>query len=155
MFLGDSVQRYQYLELAYYVVYGRCPSRAGKHFILAEVRDDNWTKFYQESSEQLNRSDDFYQSTEVCFCTRLALEPGLVHEQRLFQYSDLQARTSSNADWNCLQVLVEHGLVGLSKLLAVSSIPCVCLVVGCKAWLIGGAATVGEHLHTLAGAIAA
>lgn len=92
--LGDSVTRYQYLELAYYIVYGYCPSRETLpgQYILSEQGWESWDAFYKASSEQLTARTDKIVTSEHCFCSRAFLWPGRVHEARTFRYNDFEVR---------------------------------------------------------------
>ena len=94
VFVGDSLSRYQYLELAYYAVYGLCPDEHDPEYILSEASfNSDWTRFYHESSQLLTSNNSTFQTTETCFCSRSWLQPGSVNEQRVFQYSDVEVRT--------------------------------------------------------------
>jgi hypothetical protein len=99
--IGDSVSRYQYLELAFYVLFGKCPDKDSSNYILSErtystdLGTRDWAKFYAETSKQLNVKSTKFSSTETCFCARLSLSPGSVIEQRAFQYTDIQVRANT------------------------------------------------------------
>lgn len=80
--------RYQYLELAYYLSYGRCPDPDDEAFILNQDAFDNFSEFYKVSSQLLNVRRSSLRSREVCVCVRLSLEPGEIEEQRSYVYED-------------------------------------------------------------------
>lgn len=92
VFVGDSISRYQYLELASYIVTGRCPAQNRTDYILSERSWQQWPAFHRGSSDQLNTRSDTFRATETCFCTRERLLPGEVNEQRSFLYSDIEVR---------------------------------------------------------------
>eukprot|EP00892_Ulva_mutabilis_P008726 jgi/Ulvmu1/6225/UM028_0083.1 len=92
VFIGDVSVRYQYLELAYYLSHGRCPDPDDANYILDQDRFDDFNEFYRVSSQVLNIRRVDIRSREVCICTRLALEPGQVEEQRSYVYEDRKGR---------------------------------------------------------------
>ena len=91
--IGDSRVRFQYLELAYFIVHARCPDKASPSYIL---EPKEWPTFFKESTEQLNRRTEQYTAEETCLCRRLDLKPGQVSEQRVFSYSDFQVWSDSS-----------------------------------------------------------
>jgi hypothetical protein len=97
VFIGDSVSRYQYLALAYYVVTGKCADPNSAEYILSELSfSGSWETFYKRTSEMLTIENQKFRTTETCFCSRLALRPGKLVENRSFQYTDMQVRSSTN-----------------------------------------------------------
>jgi hypothetical protein len=95
VFIGDSITRYQYLELAYYIVYGSCPDRTGERgYIISEMEFSSWPDFYKKSSDTLTVQNELFLSTELCVCTRLELSPGMTHEIRTFTYIDVEVRVA-------------------------------------------------------------
>lgn len=103
VFIGDSVSRYQYLELAYYVVHGVCPSRdahPGK-YILSELGWPDWDTYFRETSEQVTRATSKSISVERCFCRRAELSPGRAQELRTFRYNDFQVSPRDHNETNC------------------------------------------------------
>jgi hypothetical protein len=91
-FIGDSVTRYQYLELAYYLARGVCPADEDEQSVTSEMQWGGWHAFYRGSSALLNHETDSGVSSETCFCTRAELAPGRVHELRSFRYDGAQVR---------------------------------------------------------------
>lgn len=87
--------RYQYLELAYYLTYGRCPDPEEEPFILNQANFDSFQNFYKVSSELLNVRRSSLRSREVCLCVRLSLEPGDIEEQRSYVYEDDKVSSQS------------------------------------------------------------
>jgi hypothetical protein len=97
VFVGDSVSRYQYLELAYYVTHGKCPDKLAPEYILSAYaagfpEATRWISFYNSSTSQLNFKGDVRWSKETCFCARMDLLPGQVVENRAFEYQDIEVR---------------------------------------------------------------
>lgn len=98
VFVGDSVSRYQYLELAYFAIYGVCPDqKAAPEYILSAYsagfhEETRWPSFYNSSTSQLNFKGDVRWSKETCFCARTDLAPGKVFENRAFEYQDSEVR---------------------------------------------------------------
>jgi hypothetical protein len=90
VFIGDSITRYQYLELAYYLTRGKCPDPQDEGYILSEAKHASWRQFYKASSSALNLDADNFNSRELCLCSRTDLAPGKVMEERTFTYTDVQ-----------------------------------------------------------------
>ena len=69
----------QYLELAYYIVYGVCPDDKSRRFLLMEKRFERYSTeatphfdvFHRMTSTQLNAQSQSWQSWEICFCNRV------------------------------------------------------------------------------------
>jgi hypothetical protein len=94
VFIGDSLSRYQYLALAYYLVTGKCADPSSGEYILSERSfDRNWPRFYKRTSEILTTQNQKFRTTETCFCSRIDLKPGKLVENRSFRYSDIQVRS--------------------------------------------------------------
>jgi hypothetical protein len=71
VFLEDSTARFQYLELAYYTVYGFCPDTLmPDRYVLDERGFKSWQRFYNASSDILNVCNNNVSSTEICVCSR-------------------------------------------------------------------------------------
>jgi hypothetical protein len=92
VFVGDSGSRYQYLELAHYLVYGTCPDAGTMPYMLNEVTYTNWNDFYYNTSAMLSVNSGVFRSTETCFCTRYEnrLSPEDSLENRIFTYVDIE-----------------------------------------------------------------
>jgi hypothetical protein len=89
MLIGDSVTRYQYLEFAYYVVYGKCPEQ-DKDYVISEEWYDGWDDFFTKTSTVLSVDSPPIRTQETCLCAREELIPGRVSETRVFTYVDKQ-----------------------------------------------------------------
>jgi hypothetical protein len=88
--------RYQYLELAYFLLHGVCPDST----MLDEHSYSSWKDFYNQTSAILDHSSYRVSSTEVCLCARAEgwpVVPGTVSEDRHFLYLD--------AEVSCLSLL--------------------------------------------------
>lgn len=72
VFMGDSLSRYFYLDLAAFLAHGKWPMHfvsqwpEGRSF-LSEKEYNSWSWFYQDSNRQLNRGS---HAMEVCDCAR-------------------------------------------------------------------------------------
>lgn len=72
VFMGDSLSRYFYLDLAAFLAHGKWPMHfvsqwsEGRSF-LSEKEYNSWSWFYQDSNRQLNRGS---HAMEVCDCFR-------------------------------------------------------------------------------------
>lgn len=72
VFMGDSLSRYFYLDLAAFFAHGKWPMHfvsqwpEGRSF-LSEKEYNSWSWFYQDSNRQLNRGT---HAMEVCDCAR-------------------------------------------------------------------------------------
>jgi hypothetical protein len=117
MFIGDSTTRYQYLELAYYTIYGQCPDPLSDSYILSEsvIREradqvgkseaQRWATFYRQTTAQLNANLGSRWSREACFCSRMGGHHPIA-ETRLFSMEDaevcpLPSRLSQHAPCFC------------------------------------------------------
>ena len=89
VFIGDSRVRFQYLQLAYFVVHARCPDKTSPDYILTYGKH-GFKTFFETSSRQLNSKTDSHSADETCICHRTELRPGKVEEHRVFTYSDIQ-----------------------------------------------------------------
>ena len=75
LFMGDSMMRYQYLNLAYFLETGRPFHPGAPHNEMAHEWNsagsvaDHWVSFFQGTSERLK--------TEICDCWRPGLENGV------------------------------------------------------------------------------
>lgn len=88
--------RYQYLELAFFLTYGRCPELDGSEYgyILSEALYNGWSEFFTNSSEVLNVDAAPRYTREHCLCARIQLLPKMVNERRHFIYEDVQVGCS-------------------------------------------------------------
>lgn len=92
----------QYLELAYYVVYGRCPDQRSPVYILGEDfglpkgQRRSWAQMYKDSETQLRVTNKRYTTSEECSCFRTGLKPGQVKERRTFKYRDIKVRAHAS-----------------------------------------------------------
>lgn len=87
---SDKCCRYQYLELAFYLSYGRCPAPGDEKYILNQENFDSYNEFYKVSSQALNVRKSTFRSRELCICARLSLSPREIEEQRTYVYEDLK-----------------------------------------------------------------
>ena len=112
--IGDSRIRFQYLELAYYLVHGQCPDKASPSYILT-YGAEGFRTFFKESTEQLNRRTEQFTADEICMCHRLDLMPGQVSEQRVFSYRDRQVRGLQHGAWRSHPPLVHSSACGSAQ----------------------------------------
>lgn len=91
-FVGDSITRYQYLELAYFAAHKRCPDPTQPHYILSEAWFEGWNDFYANVSTQLEVNTETHRTSELSMATRITLRPLDVCEHRTFHYEDAKVR---------------------------------------------------------------
>ncbi|KAF6252430.1 hypothetical protein COO60DRAFT_1463689 [Scenedesmus sp. NREL 46B-D3] len=77
-FVGDSLSRYQYLNLAYFLSHGRYMQRYGNddgnRSLAQEGMWGNYSIFYTEGSKALQYHSPAVNASEVCDCRRLGLD---------------------------------------------------------------------------------
>jgi len=109
VFVGDSVSRYQYLALAYYLVHERVLNRSLVDNISFEKtfgsHTTDWQRFFYFSSSVLTSSLPSLTTSEVCFCTRSQTnDPVRNREQRHFQ---LHSRCGTRISISFIQYVTE------------------------------------------------
>ena len=86
--------RFQYLELAYFLIHGRCPVQSDTGYILStgygQWPDGGFQEFYQQSSAILNLETDSFKAKETTLAATVAnqLVPLRTSEHRTFLYTD-------------------------------------------------------------------
>lgn len=91
VFIGDSITRYQYLELASFLTHGLCVNATdpGEHgYYLSHQGYSSWHEFYTKSSDALNFQSALLNTREMCLCARIKLAPGYATEHRTYTYHD-------------------------------------------------------------------
>ena len=96
--VGDSVTRYEYIELAFYITHGQCPEerkQRGLSTIILQTAVFGKAKkpFFLKSSEVLNTVSAQRQAHETCACiekTRHTDGPATAEEIRDFFYRDAE-----------------------------------------------------------------
>lgn len=91
-FVGDSITRYQYLELAYFAAHKRCPDPTRPHYVLSEAWFKGWNDFYAKVSTHLEVETETHRTSELSMATRITLGPLHVCEHRTFHYEDSKVR---------------------------------------------------------------
>lgn len=97
-----STSRYQYLELAYYIVHGRCqdPKDPGDDgFILNLYTYKTIDDFLQRSPKAISRDTQEVYAKEFVFGSRVSMQHGYTKEDRAFVYIDQKVRAS--IAWLC------------------------------------------------------
>eukprot|EP00892_Ulva_mutabilis_P004682 jgi/Ulvmu1/2586/UM014_0037.1 len=92
-FVGDSITRYQYLELAYFAAHKRCPDPLRPDYVLSESWYGGFNDFYAHASASLEVNTDTHRTSELSMATRIKLRPLRVCEHRTFHYEDAQGRS--------------------------------------------------------------
>jgi hypothetical protein len=92
-----QLSRYQYLELAYYLVNGRCqdvedPGDDG--FILNLYTYRNIADYHKRSPNALTRDTEDVYSKEFLFGSRVSMKQGYTKEDRTFMYTDKKVRVN-------------------------------------------------------------
>ena len=87
-FVGDSITRYQYLELAYFAAHKRCPDPTRPFYVLSEAWFNGWDDFYASVSAHLEVESDTHRTSEISMASRILLRPLFVGEHRTFHYED-------------------------------------------------------------------
>ena len=87
-FVGDSITRYQYLELAYFAAHKRCPDPTRSDYVLCEAWYGGFNEFYAHASSSLNVVTDTHRTYERSMAARVKLQPSRVCEHRTFHYQD-------------------------------------------------------------------
>lgn len=87
-FVGDSITRYQYLELAYFAAHKRCPDPTRPFYVLSEAWFNGWDDFYASVSAHLEVETETHRTSEISMASRILLRPLLVGEHRTFHYED-------------------------------------------------------------------
>jgi hypothetical protein len=86
-FVGDSLSRYQYLSLAYFLTHGRYMQRYGtdgiNRTLAHEMTWANFTIFYSEGSKLLQRHSAAINVTEACDCYRIRLDHNVREDRTL------------------------------------------------------------------------
>ena len=123
--VGDSVTRYQYIELAFYVTYGLCPEERKRRGFKTPILQtaafaEGWPAFYKKSSQVLNAVSPQRQTHETCACVKLYHTDGTAtsEEIRNFFYTDAQV--------GHLMLLACTWLAGSSRCPLVTGIACAC-----------------------------
>ena len=82
LFIGDSLTRYQYLNLVHYIATDKWSSTKPRNEI--EIEHESWTAFYKTTT-----SRNIY---EKCDCYRSSSKPNLKHivENRYFEYNNIK-----------------------------------------------------------------
>lgn len=90
--------RYQYLELAYYIINGRCqdPDNPGDNgFILNLYTYPSINDFLKQSPKVITNDTPELFAKEYVFGARVSMQHGYTKEDRAFLYTDKQVRTQN------------------------------------------------------------
>jgi flagellar motor protein MotB len=95
-FVGDSLSRYQYLSLAYFLSHGHYMQRygtdGGNRTLAHERTCGNFSTFYSEGSRSLQHQSAATTAMEACDCYRLGLD-NTTREERTLSVDTLMPAT--------------------------------------------------------------